>query len=76
MFPEFENSRASSRTELIVVATLIDKLPNLGGLARSCEVFTAECLVVPSLEYTQDKIFSTLSMSAEKHINIVEVSVA
>ncbi|XP_054262718.1 probable methyltransferase TARBP1 [Macrosteles quadrilineatus] len=71
MFPEMEG--VSSRTQLIVVASLIDKLPNLGGLTRTCEIFTAECLVVPSLEFTKDKMFSTLSMTAEKHINIVEV---
>uniref|UniRef100_A0A1B6LX73 tRNA (guanosine(18)-2'-O)-methyltransferase TARBP1 n=1 Tax=Graphocephala atropunctata TaxID=36148 RepID=A0A1B6LX73_9HEMI len=68
-----DDMRSPSRTELVVVASLIDKVPNLGGLARSCEIFTAHSLVVASLEHTQDKLFASLSMSAEKHINIVEV---
>ncbi|KAK3262892.1 hypothetical protein CYMTET_28280 [Cymbomonas tetramitiformis] len=34
-----------ARQELIVVASLIDKIPNLAGLARTCEVFQAASLV-------------------------------
>lgn len=30
---------AAARQELIVVASLVDRLPNLAGLARTCEVF-------------------------------------
>ncbi|XP_046663534.1 LOW QUALITY PROTEIN: probable methyltransferase TARBP1 [Homalodisca vitripennis] len=73
MLGDADAQSSSSHTDLVVVASLIDKVPNLGGLARSCEIFAAHSLVVASLEHTQDKLFSTLSMSAEKHINIVEV---
>ena len=37
------------RQGIIVVATLVDKLPNLAGLARTCEVFRAAQLVVPDI---------------------------
>jgi hypothetical protein len=30
---------------LVVLASLVDKLPNLAGLARTCEVLAAESLV-------------------------------
>jgi len=76
MFPEVEQDAQPQRcphTQLVVVASLVDKLPNLGSLARTCEIFTAQALVLPSLEHATDKLFSSLSMSAEKHINIVEV---
>ena len=32
------------RQPLIVVASLIDKLPNLGGIARTCEILGARSL--------------------------------
>lgn len=38
------------RQGLIVVATLIDKVPNLAGLTRTCEVFKAEALVLGDLK--------------------------
>ena len=37
---------------LTVVASLIDKIPNLGGLSRTCEVFAVSNLVLGSLDYT------------------------
>ncbi|KAL1139406.1 hypothetical protein AAG570_006390 [Ranatra chinensis] len=63
----------SSKGEIIVVASLIDKPPNLGGLARTCEVFSAAELVLGSLKFVEDKQFTSLSLTAEKHINISEV---
>ncbi|XP_043277155.1 uncharacterized protein [Venturia canescens] len=58
---------------IIVVASLIDRAPNLGGLARTCEIFGAKELVIGSLKYVEDREFQTLSMSAEKWITITEV---
>jgi hypothetical protein len=34
------------RQGIIIVATLVDKLPNLAGLARTCEVDMYHCIVV------------------------------
>ena len=34
---------------LVVIASLIDRLPNLGGLCRTCEIFGVGKLTVPSL---------------------------
>jgi tRNA G18 (ribose-2'-O)-methylase SpoU len=58
---------------LIVVASLIDRLPNLGGLSRTCEVFGVSEYVVGSLKYTEDKQFRSLSVTAEQWIPISEV---
>lgn len=60
-------------SDLIVVASLIDKLPNLGGMARTSEVFGVKTYVVDSLRHLQDKQFQGLSVSAERWINIEEV---
>ncbi|KAI5642750.1 spoU rRNA methylase family domain-containing protein [Phthorimaea operculella] len=59
--------------ELIVVASLIDKLPNLGGMARTSEVFGVKTYVIDSLRHLQDKTFQGLSVSAERWINVEEV---
>ncbi|XP_075723555.1 tRNA (guanosine(18)-2'-O)-methyltransferase TARBP1 [Rhipicephalus microplus] len=58
---------------LIVVASLIDRIPNLGGLCRTCEVFGVNEFVVGSLKYLEDRNFQGLSVSAEKWISISEV---
>ncbi|KAF0870477.1 TARB1 methyltransferase, partial [Crocuta crocuta] len=62
-----------SISRLIVVASLIDKPTNLGGLCRTCEVFGASALVVGGLQCTRDKQFQCLSVSAEQWLPLVEV---
>ena len=70
----FGSTRAAAgKSELIVVASLIDKAPNLGGLARTCEIFDAQCLVVSDREILTHREFTLLSMSAEKWVSIEEV---
>ncbi|KAK6489347.1 putative methyltransferase TARBP1 [Huso huso] len=58
---------------LIVVASLIDKPTNLGGLCRTCEIFGASALVVSGLHYINDKQFQSLSVSSEHWLPLVEV---
>ncbi|XP_057591947.1 probable methyltransferase TARBP1 isoform X2 [Hippopotamus amphibius kiboko] len=62
-----------SISRLIVVASLIDKPTNLGGLCRTCEVFGASALVVGNLQCIRDKQFQHLSVSAEQWLPLVEV---
>nr|XP_025039886.1 probable methyltransferase TARBP1 [Pelodiscus sinensis] len=62
-----------SNSRLIVVASLIDKPTNLGGLCRTSEIFGASALVVGSLHYINDKQFQYLSVSAEQWLPLVEV---
>uniref|UniRef100_A0A673T382 tRNA (guanosine(18)-2'-O)-methyltransferase TARBP1 n=1 Tax=Suricata suricatta TaxID=37032 RepID=A0A673T382_SURSU len=62
-----------SISRLIVVASLIDKPTNLGGLCRTCEVFGASALVVGGLQCTRDKQFQCLSVSAEQWLPLLEV---
>ncbi|EDW67890.1 uncharacterized protein [Drosophila virilis] len=59
--------------ELIVVASLIDKLPNLGGLARTCEVLGVKTLILGAKSFVDKSDFTNLSMTAEKTLNIIEV---
>jgi tRNA guanosine-2'-O-methyltransferase len=60
------------KQSLIVIASLIDKVPNLGGLARTCEIFGADTLVVPSKTVCDNKLFKQVSVTADKWVNIEE----
>lgn len=76
---DLSNDRARDqvkRNPLIVVASLVSKLPNLGGLCRTCETFNAELLVVDNLAIKSDPQFLSTCVSAEKWMPMVEVRVA
>ncbi|XP_056147860.1 probable methyltransferase TARBP1 [Lampris incognitus] len=61
---------------LLVVASLIDKPTNLGGLCRTCEIFGANALVLDSLRHVSDKHFQSLSVSSELWLPLLEVKPA
>jgi len=58
---------------MIVVATLLDKIPNFANLTRTCEVFGVTQLVVPSIKILEDEAFKTISVTAEKWLPMIEV---
>jgi tRNA guanosine-2'-O-methyltransferase len=60
------------KQNLIVCASLIDKIPNLGGLARTSEIFAARQLVIPDLQVAKMDNFNSLSVGAGEWIDIVE----
>uniref|UniRef100_A0A1I7S3E5 SpoU_methylase domain-containing protein n=1 Tax=Bursaphelenchus xylophilus TaxID=6326 RepID=A0A1I7S3E5_BURXY len=68
-----ENKFERNGKELVVVASLINKTANLGGLCRTCEVFGVSALVLSNENIISDQNFKALSMSAEKWIPIIEV---
>lgn len=61
------------RSNLTVVASLITRAPNLGGLARTCEIFGVENYVIESLKFAENSEFKALSKTAEKWIKMSEV---
>uniref|UniRef100_A0A5F9CE86 tRNA (guanosine(18)-2'-O)-methyltransferase TARBP1 n=1 Tax=Oryctolagus cuniculus TaxID=9986 RepID=A0A5F9CE86_RABIT len=73
MFQDRAAKLGKSNSRLIVVASLIDKATNLGGLCRTCEVFGASVLAVGNLQCVSDKQFQHLSVSAEQWLPLVEV---
>ena len=46
-----------NKSELIVVATLVEKLPNLANLTRTCEVFGVDQLVISNKTILNDETF-------------------
>lgn len=65
--------QAAPRQDLIVVASLIDKVPNLAGLTRTCEVFRAAALVVSDKQITRDPLFASISVTADQWVPMLEV---
>ncbi|CAI4224744.1 unnamed protein product [Auanema sp. JU1783] len=55
---------------MIVVASLIDKPNNLGGLCRTSEIFGVDTLVISDKLLLQDAGFKALSMASENWQNI------
>ncbi|XP_053461750.1 probable methyltransferase TARBP1 isoform X2 [Nycticebus coucang] len=76
MFQDRAARLGKSISRLIVVASLIDKPTNLGGLCRTCEVFGAAVLAVGSLQCVKDRRFQQLSVSAEQWLPLAEVKPA
>ncbi|XAR70547.1 tRNA (guanosine(18)-2'-O)-methyltransferase [Bertholletia excelsa] len=62
-----------NRQQLILVASLLDRIPNLAGLARTCEVFKAAGLAISDANVVNDKQFQLISVTAEKWVPIIEV---
>ena len=54
------------------MASLIDKLPNLAGLSRTCEIFQAEKLVVSNAKVTEHDEFQAISVTSERWLPIEE----
>ena len=65
----------AKRQELIVVASLIDKVPNLAGLTRTCEVFRAAALVVSDSSIAKDPMFASIAVTADQWVPMLEVPV-
>ncbi|KAJ8968988.1 hypothetical protein NQ317_014490 [Molorchus minor] len=68
-----EEEQDNQWLDFILIASLIDKPTNLGGLARTCEVFGIKQLVLNNEKVVNDKVFKGLSMSSENWIEIIEV---
>uniref|UniRef100_A0A4Y0BDV6 SpoU_methylase domain-containing protein n=1 Tax=Anopheles funestus TaxID=62324 RepID=A0A4Y0BDV6_ANOFN len=65
--------KMDSTEGMIVIASLVNRAPNLGGLARTSEIFAVKQLIINSLQDIDNKEFKALSMTAEKWLNVGEL---
>jgi hypothetical protein len=65
--------RGRKRHDMIVVASLVDRIPNLAGLARTCEIFNAAKLVMHDLSVVQDDVFVGISVTAHLWLPMEQV---
>jgi len=61
------------RAPLVVIASLIDKAPNLAGLCRTCEIFNCQALCMANTKIVKDQAFQSMSVTAEKWLPLREV---
>ena len=54
-------------------ASLIDKVPNLAGLARTCEIMNASSLIIPNSDIVKLEEFKGVAVTAEKWIPMYQV---
>ncbi len=69
----YHKNSTRKRHDIIVVASLIDKPPNLGGLARTCEVFNIGALTIPSEDILNNVAFLSAAASAEKLTPLISI---
>ncbi len=74
---EFSNYRSPSsskpRNTLQIVAVLLNKPANLGGLCRTCETFNAGLLVLDNLQIMKDPLFLSTAVTADRWMPVKEV---
>lgn len=68
-----QNARGIQLQELVVCASLLERVPNVAGLARTCEIFAASKLIISDLRMLKDPLFDQISSSAGKWIQMEEV---
>ncbi|KAK9155092.1 hypothetical protein Sjap_002572 [Stephania japonica] len=66
----------ANRQHFLVVGSLLDRIPNLAGLARTCEVFRAAGLAVADASIIHDKQFQLISVTAQKWVPMIEVPIS
>ena len=74
---QFELEKRSNdgrkRNEIIMVASLIDRVPNLAGLTRTCEIMNAKALVIGNKAVVKSAEFESIAVTAQKWLPIYEV---
>ena len=71
LYHDFNKKR--KRHDIIVIGSLIDKAPNLGGLTRTCEIFNIGALTIPNESFLNDVGFQRAAASGEKWTPLLSV---
>ena len=56
------------KQKIVVIASLVDKLPNLGGLTRTGEIFAVEKIVVNSLRCRKEQVFKSVGETGKQEV--------
>ena len=69
-----DGKKSRKSTELIVIASFVDKTTNLAGLCRTAEVFGASKLVIDNKGIVKETEFKSMAVTADHWLDIEEVS--
>ncbi len=67
-----QNAAGRYRQSLIVCASLIHKVTNLGGITRTSEIFAADKVLIPDIKVTKMDNFKSISVGAGDWVAIEE----
>lgn len=67
------NSSSIKRSKLIVMGSLVDKPPNLGGICRLCDVLGAGLLTIGDDKYKETQAFKSVAVTADLWLPMLEV---
>jgi tRNA guanosine-2'-O-methyltransferase len=67
------NIRNIPRQGIVVCASLIDKITNLAGIVRTCEIFALEELIISDLKVLQSEDFQSMSVASSNWLPIREI---
>ncbi|QLL30436.1 hypothetical protein HG536_0A02530 [Torulaspora globosa] len=68
-------NKAVKRSDLIVISSLVDKPPNLGGICRLCDVLGVGLLTVHDIRVKNHPQFKNVAVTADKWMPMAEVPV-
>lgn len=63
----------SARQPLVIVASFVDRIPNIAGLVRTCEVFRVRTLAINDISVLKNEEFKTIARSAENWQPLIQV---
>ncbi|KAK9359124.1 hypothetical protein V1504DRAFT_237615 [Lipomyces starkeyi] len=63
----------TTKGQLIILASLVDKAPNLGGICRLADVLGAELLCIPDMNIVRNREFQAVAVTADKWMPMKEV---
>jgi tRNA guanosine-2'-O-methyltransferase len=72
-FANDDDEHLIKRGELIVVASLVDKVPNLGGICRLCDALGAQLLCLNDMTVVKTAQFKGVAVTAEQWMPMTEV---
>lgn len=68
-----ENEYDIKRSDLVVVSSLVDKTPNLGGICRLCDALGAGLLALHDIGVTKTAQFKNVAVTADNWMPMIEV---
>lgn len=68
-----ENDYNTKRSDLIIVSSLVDKTPNLGGICRLCDALGAGLLTLHDIGVTKTPQFKNVAVTADNWMPMIEV---
>lgn len=72
---DLKEDKAVQRSELIVVSSLVDKPPNLGGICRLCDVLGAGLMTLHDIRAKNSPQFKNVAVTADVWMPMKEVAV-